>query len=266
MLTEFFRKDMLRPLANGKSAILEQLTVEEILTVGNGNGVNGHPAGLQSGAADDNPLRWLPCGRVFEAERGDVIYGPDAPTLLYLVLDGRARVLRPPQKAGLYPVLLGIYQVDEFFGEAALLGTDSWTGETAEALETCQVMAWSAEEIERLMAERPKLAAGLGRIWLRRLREYSLRIESMAVDSMQTRISRCLVTLADKFGQPAADPMWTEMQAITHEMIAQWVGSSRELITLKMNEMRRQGWLQYSRRSIELYDLPRWKEWLAVGE
>jgi CRP-like cAMP-binding protein len=43
------------------------------------------------------------------------------------------------------------------------------------------------------------------------------------------------------------------MAPFTHELLAQCVGTSREIVTHYMNRFRKEGYLQYSRRGIVLY-------------
>ena len=38
-----------------------------------------------------------------------------------------------------------------------------------------------------------------------------------------------------------------------HELLAQYIGTSRELVTQYMNQFRRQGFLRYSRKGIVVY-------------
>ena len=51
------------------------------------------------------------------------------------------------------------------------------------------------------------------------------------------------------------------MAAFTHELLSQYVGTSREIVTHYMNQFRRQGYLQYSRRGIVLYR-DAYEQWL----
>jgi len=43
------------------------------------------------------------------------------------------------------------------------------------------------------------------------------------------------------------------MAPFTHELLAQYVGTSREIVTYYMNQFRRRGYLRYSRKGITLY-------------
>jgi CRP-like cAMP-binding protein len=43
------------------------------------------------------------------------------------------------------------------------------------------------------------------------------------------------------------------MAPLTHELLSQYVGTSREIVTHYMNQFRKQGYLRYSRKGIVLY-------------
>ncbi len=43
------------------------------------------------------------------------------------------------------------------------------------------------------------------------------------------------------------------MLPLTHETLAQYVGTSREIVTHYMNRLRREGYVLYTRKSIVLY-------------
>ena len=43
------------------------------------------------------------------------------------------------------------------------------------------------------------------------------------------------------------------ISALTHHTIAEYVGTSREIVTFQMNRLRRMGLLRYSRRHIDIY-------------
>ena len=51
------------------------------------------------------------------------------------------------------------------------------------------------------------------------------------------------------------------MAPFTHELLSQYVGTSREIVTHYMNQFRRDGYLRYSRKGIILYR-DAFKEWL----
>jgi CRP-like cAMP-binding protein len=51
------------------------------------------------------------------------------------------------------------------------------------------------------------------------------------------------------------------MAPFTHELLSQYVGTSREIVTHYMNQFRRQGYLKYSRKETILYR-DAFRDWL----
>ena len=61
-----------------------------------------------------------------------------------------------------------------------------------------------------------------------------------------------LVQLADMLGTPMEDGS-TRIGSLTHNTIAEFVGTSREIVTFQMNRLRKLGLIRYSRRFIDVY-------------
>ena len=198
----------------------------------------------------EDPLAHLPCSSILEYRRGQVIYDQDQPsTSIYLVIDGKVKVCRMADDGR--QVVVDIYQTDEFFGESAFLSA-STRDEQALALEGTKVMTWTTAEIEDLVTHRPRLAIALLQILVQRSIEFGNRIESFSVDNIARRLARTLIRFSERLGHGADDGS-VQMMPFTHELLSQYVGTSREIVTHYMNQFRRQGYLRYSRKGIMLY-------------
>jgi CRP-like cAMP-binding protein len=206
----------------------------------------------------EDPLAHLPCSSIVEYRKGQTIYSQDQPsTSIYLVIDGKVKVSRLADDG--HQVVVDIYQPDEFFGESAFLAL-SQRAEQATALETCKLMTWTATDIEDIVMKRPRLAVALMQILVQRTIEFTQRIESFSVDNIARRLARSLIRFSERLGI-AQDDGSVAMVAFTHELLSQYVGTSREIVTHYMNQFRRQGYLRYSRKGITLYR-DAMKDWL----
>jgi CRP/FNR family transcriptional regulator len=196
-----------------------------------------------------DPLAFLPCSPVTKYKAGQTIYTPNQPSSqFFLIVEGRVKVSRVSSGA---EVVVDVYQSDEFFGEAALLGWDNRV-ERAVAIEYTRVMRWSREEIEENAMQRPKLALALLQLMAKRTEEFECRIQSFSGESVTQRLTRALTRFAGRFGTTAEDGNLA-MPALTHELLSKYVGTSREIVTHHMNQFRREGFLEYSRDGISLY-------------
>ena len=106
-------------------------------------------------------------------------------------------------------------------------------------------MTWSTNDIEDILMRRPKLAIALMQLLVQRSMDFGYRIESFSVDNIARRLARTLIRFSERLGTPSEDGS-VQMIPFTHELLSQYVGTSREIVTHYMNQFRRQGYLRYS--------------------
>jgi CRP/FNR family transcriptional regulator len=121
-------------------------------------------------------------------------------------------------------------------------------------------MTWSTAEIEDLVVRRPRLGIALVQLLVRRSMDFGARIESFSIDNIGRRLVRSLVRFSERLGRDSGDGT-VDMMPFTHELLSQYVGTSREIVTHYMNQLRRQGYLRYSRKGIAL-NREALREWL----
>ena len=198
----------------------------------------------------EDPLAHLPCSSIVEYKKGQMIYNQDQPsTNIFLIIEGKIKVSRLADDG--HQVVVDIYQPDEFFGESALLNLPHRC-EQATALENTRLMAWTTAEIEDIVTKRPRLAVALLQILVQRTIDFTHRIQSFSVDNIARRLARSLIRFSERLGVAEEDGS-IRMTPFTHELLSQYVGTSREIVTHYMNQFRRQGYLKYSRKGIVLY-------------
>ena len=144
-----------------------------------------------------------------------------------------------------------IVSKEGLFGESALLGTVK-RASSAVALDDVTVMAWSRGEVEKQIELEPRLGVALSQYLARVGVEMQDRIVSMAVHKTPERVMLALLHLAGSLGTPNADGS-ARVASFTHQTIAEYVGTSREVVTFQMNRLRRMGMLRYSRKTIDIY-------------
>lgn len=199
----------------------------------------------------ENPLAYLPTSPIQECKKEQVIYSPDqCSASIYMVVKGKVKVYRIAGEGR--EVLVDIYHIDEFFGDSALIGAMNGH-EKAVALEPdTSVMMWRANEVEELILNRPRLGIALLQITAQRCIHFGWRIDGFASDTIERRLARTLIRFSERFGKVQEDGS-IQMMPLTHEMLSQYVGTSREIITHHMTQFRRLGYLRYSRKEVVIY-------------
>jgi CRP-like cAMP-binding protein len=216
------------------------------------------PAVLARQNALEDPLEYLPCSSIVEYGKGQTIYRQGEPsTKLYLVIDGKIKTSRLAGQGN--QVVIDIHVPDEFFGESAFLNLPHRL-EQATALEKTKLMTWTTSEIEDIVMKRPRLAVALLQVLVQRTTDFNRRIESFSRDSIAPRLARSLIRFSERLGTEEADGS-VRMIPFTHELLAQYIGTSREIVTQCMTQFRRQGYMRYSRTGITIYR-DAFREWL----
>jgi CRP-like cAMP-binding protein len=195
----------------------------------------------------EEALAQLPKATAVEYRKGQVIYtGAQPSNRVYFLLQGQVAVSRLGSEGS--PVVVGIYQTHDIFGEAALVNHTS-RFEQAIALENSVLMSWPASDVVEAIVRQPHLGMALAKHLVERESELRWRIESFASDRILRRVARALIRLSDRLGTPDANG-WVRMIPLTHKLISQYVGSTREIVTHHMTDFRKMGFVNYSRTGI----------------
>jgi len=199
----------------------------------------------------DDPLAYLPISTIRDCKKEQVIYSPDqCSSSIYMVVKGKVKVYRIAREGR--EVLVDIYHVDEYFGDSPLIGAMNGHDKAVALEPDTSVMMWTGNEVEEVILNRPRLGILLLQITAQRCLHLGWRLESFASDTIERRLARALIRFSERFGKVLEDGS-IEMMPLTHAMLSQYVGTSREIITHHMTEFRRQGYLRYSRKEVVIY-------------
>jgi CRP/FNR family transcriptional regulator len=197
----------------------------------------------------EDPLTYLPRKPVQEFARRRVIYDPNQPSdSLYVVILGRVKLTSISEDGA--QTIARIVSAEGLFGEGSLIG--SQVSESAVALDNISVMSWTVSEVERHIEREPRLGLALSQNLIRQCIELQDRIQGMAIYKTPERVMVSLIQLAEGLGTPMADG-GVRIGALTHHTIAEYVGTSREIVTFQLNRLRRLGMLRYSRKHMDIY-------------
>jgi CRP/FNR family transcriptional regulator, cyclic AMP receptor protein len=178
--------------------------------------------------------------------RGTTIYSPDDPTThLYSIISGRVKILRA-SPSGQQKIISIRYRGD-LFGESALASgvVEARRSDEAVALDTTSVAVFRVEDFWRVMRKDPAAARDALGYLTARLDEAHRQIESLVFDDNSRRLMRALFDLSGEASRAGEASV-----RLTHEEIAELIGSSREAITLLMLDLRRRGLIEYKRGEV----------------
>ncbi len=183
--------------------------------------------------------------------RGRVFYQPeDVGEVLFLVKSGQVQLYRiSPEGKKLVIATLG---PGTLFGEMALLGQQMHTA-FAEALDECLILVMSRADLERLILSKPVVGLRMLEITGRRLNDAEARLEDMAFKGIPARLASLLLRLA-------AERHSRDILGLTHQDLAETIGTYRETATQVLNDMKAQGLIEIGRKRITIKDPDRLAE------
>ena len=113
-------------------------------------------------------------------------------------------------------------------------------------------MSWNTDDLQRHIEREPKLAMALFEYFATNNASLLERVKNVAGYKTGPRVTIALVRLAQQIGVRRPDGA-TRVTGMTHQAIAEYVGTSREIVTSEMNRLRRLGYVNYSRKYLDVF-------------
>ena len=178
-------------------------------------------------------------------KKGKVFYRPEETgEVLFILKQGRVQLYRiSPEGKKLVIASLG---PGTLFGEMALLG-QQMHNTFAEAVGDCLICVMSRKDLERLILSKPQIALRVLEITSRRLRDAEERLETMAFKGIPARLASLLLRLSEERNS-------LEVSGLTHQDLAETVGTYRETATQVLNDLKAQGLIDIGRKRITILD------------
>jgi CRP-like cAMP-binding protein len=186
--------------------------------------------------------------------RGEIIYFPSEPGQSVLVLlRGRVKIkaITPEGKETIF----AFFEEGELFGELALLSEEP-RNEYAEAVEETQVLALPRQALLGIMQQRPDVALYITKLVGFRRRRIENRLRNILFRTNRERIVSLLLELLDSHGEKRG-PFWEIRLQLSHQELANLIGSTRETVTLTLGQLQRDRLIRVNRRRITVLDRPR---------
>lgn len=182
---------------------------------------------------------------ISSVKRGKVFYRPEETgEVLFILKTGRVQLYRiSPEGKKLVIASLG---PGTLFGEMPLLG-QQLHNTFAEAAEDCVIFVMSRKDLERLFLNKPQVALRVLDITGRRLRDVESRLQTMAFKGIPARLASLLLLLAEEHDG-------LEVVGLTHQDLAETVGTYRETATQVLNDLKAQGLIEIGRKRITILD------------
>jgi len=184
-------------------------------------------------------------------QRNEYIYLPNKNAdQIFIVKEGRIKIgAHHDEKEVIKKIVIG----GEIFGEFSLIGQLN-RKDFAITMEATEVYVLTTEEFQSLMREHRSLSHYMMRMLGNRLMEMEHRLESLVFKSSRDRIIDFLEKLVCRRGQRVGYEMLVR-KFFTHQEIANLTATSRQTVTMVLNELRNKNILTFNRRRLLIRDM-----------
>jgi CRP/FNR family cyclic AMP-dependent transcriptional regulator len=179
-------------------------------------------------------------GNVSRYRAKQIIYTQGAPayTLFYIQEGGVRLTTRSKHQPTAVTAILGVH---DFFGELCLAGYPLRVS-TAVALTASSIRTIKKKKMLRMLRKGNKTSNSLVAYLLSSVKNYQDHVAHLLTSPAEKRLARVLLRLAhlDKNGPPVV-----EIPVLSHQVLAEMVGTTRPRVNLFMNRFRKMGFINY---------------------
>ena len=156
---------------------------------------------------------------------------------MYVIRSGRAKVTKASEDGR--EKIMNFLETGAFFGDMALLGDEARSA-SVKTLEESVLLALSRRDFIDLLRQSPDLALAVIEELANRLREKNEQARSLSFQGVEERTRN----LFERIALPDDTHEGCRLTPVlTHQQIADMVGTSRETVTRSIKQLKESGWL-----------------------
>lgn len=188
---------------------------------------------------------------VREQPRRTVLYMPGDPgTAIFLIAAGRVKISKITRDGK--ELTLAYRSQGELFGEACLIDGGP-REEMAEPMENTTLLEMPRAEFERLVQTHASLGWRMTKALAARRREVEAKIENLIFKDVNSKLAELLLRLGAEHGVEDDRGLLVALK-ITHQEMANLIGSTRETVSLTLAQFKKKGLVQSDGRKVILVD------------
>lgn len=179
----------------------------------------------------------------FEGDTGDE---------LFVVKSGTVKIYRLDNTK---QITLTLFRGGDFFGEMSLVQRGFTRSANAETLEQSILYTLNRTTFFECMERTPSLCLKLLEVTMNRLRKANEQIHDLTFLDVRTRILKTVYQLSLDYGEVKRGQTQIAIK-LTHQEIANLVGTVRESVTKVLQELQEEGTISVDNKMITILDMP----------
>lgn len=170
---------------------------------------------------------------------------------LFIIKSGVVKIYRLDETK---EIILALFREGDFFGEMSLISAGLTRSATAETLEACTLYTLKRSAFVPYMEKSPKLCLKLLETTMERLRRANEQIYDLTFLGVRSRVMKTIIRLSEQHGVSGEGGLLIDIK-LTHQQLANMVGTVRESVTKVLQEMQEEGSLSIDKKMITIRDL-----------
>jgi CRP/FNR family transcriptional regulator, cyclic AMP receptor protein len=168
----------------------------------------------------------------------------DTSDSMYVIIEGKVKAVLYNEDGK--EILFAIFGPGDYFGEIGVLDGQPRTASLVTRT-PCTVLILKKHDLDTIIFDNVAMSTQLLKKMLIKLREATIRIESLTFMNVYGRIVNLLLQMADKQAGGVLS-----MERLTHQELANMVGASREMVSRIMKELHSAGYIEIDDRRIAI--------------
>lgn len=168
---------------------------------------------------------------------------------MYVIREGRVKVTKASDDGR--EKIMNFLEKGSFFGDMALL-TGEVRSASVKTLEPTRLLALSRRDFIDILRQSPDLALAVIEELTNRLRETNEQASSLSFQGVKERTRGLFERIAQRDATRGNRRM---TPALTHQQIADMIGTSRETVTRAVKQLKEEGWLDQAGKRYVIPDV-----------
>lgn len=185
-----------------------------------------------------------------------IFYEGDQPEKIYFIAEGFVKMHHTSKEGK--DTIIYLYGPGSILGVRALTSVDRDLKHDAEAITDVKIITMSREDYVDILAQNPEHLVDLLHVFIERLNYTEKKLEGFIINDATSRVAAFLYNCVVRFGTVLPVPL-------THQNIADFVGSFRETITGAIQHLEKEKVLTYKRGGITILDTQKLKRFAQEG-
>lgn len=193
---------------------------------------------------------------------GNIFYEGDQPEKIYFIAEGFVKMHHASEDGK--ETIIYLYGPGSILGVRALTSIDRDLKHDAKAITDVKIITMSREDYIDILAKNPEYLVDLLHVFIERLNYTEKKLEGFIISDATSRVAAFLYNCLIRFGGKQKGEIILPVP-LTHQDIADFVGSFRETVTGAIQHLEKEKVLIYKREGITILDIQKLKRFAQNG-